>query len=80
VQSGQSQEIDVVEDEGDRDMGVNLPRSSGVENGRSQLRLTHTVPMHVKKREPETTSELQGAGKNVQDEIREHRGVNLAKW
>jgi hypothetical protein len=42
--------------------------------------LTHTVPTHVKKREPETTSELQGAGKNVQDKIREHRGVNLAKW
>jgi hypothetical protein len=41
---------------------------------------THTVPMHVKKREQETTSELQGAGKNVQDEIREHSGVNLVKW
>jgi hypothetical protein len=31
--------------------------------------LTHTVHTHVKKREPETTTELQGAGKNVQDEI-----------
>jgi hypothetical protein len=36
---------------------------------------THTVPTQVKKREPETTSDLQGAGKNVQDEIREHRGL-----
>ncbi len=32
---------------------------------------THTVPTHIKKREPEATSELQGAGKNIQDEIRE---------